>query len=75
MFLFDGPIDGVDAINEASGLDRSNPRWCWPEDKAWFFGNEIDHPWSYVAGSRDLIDEVMSDSGLLVVPADPGDGW
>ena len=60
MLLFDGPIDAVRSIGTPSPfgdhpLDRRSPQWWWPEDQAWFVGNEIDDPWSYVAGSEALI--------------------
>jgi hypothetical protein len=42
--LFDGPIEAVAAIGSpAPGHDelhRHGPQWWWPDDRAWFVGNE-----------------------------------
>lgn len=76
--LFDGPIEAVAAIGSAPWgreLRRRGPQWWWPEDRAWFVGNEIDHPWSYLAGSIELVDSVVSDANIESVPVHADDNW
>lgn len=62
--LFDGTIDDVRSVGSASlfaaldgrqEIDRRSPQWWWPEDRAWFVATEIDDPWTYLAGTDDLI--------------------
>jgi len=65
--LFDGTIDDVRSIGSASlfayldgrrEIDRRSPQWWWPDDRAWFAATEIDDPWTYLAGTDDLISAV-----------------
>ena len=79
MRLFDGPIDAVVSIGSPGWslgeIRRRGPQWWWPEDRSWFVGSEIDHPWSYLAGSTDLIDAVHADSRIETVVVDVTDAW
>ena len=34
---------------------------------------EVDYAWTYVGGSRELIDELIADERLEVLPASPPD--
>jgi nitrogen-specific signal transduction histidine kinase len=36
----------------------------WPFDRAWFLASEIDVPWTGVAGSAGLLEELMADNVL-----------
>lgn len=61
VWLFDGPLTAVTAIGSTSAWDdnelwRRSPQWWWPTDRSWFVANEIDWPWSYIAGPAALID-------------------
>jgi len=47
--------------------DQSPNLW-WPDDHAWIVVTEIDYAWSYVGGSQDLIDSVVSDELLEAMP-------
>lgn len=79
MILFDGAVDAVSTIghrnlNETRIL-RQCPQWWWPNDRTWFVGTEIDHAWTYVAGSRSLIDEVQASPQWESVGIQPTDRW
>ena len=50
-------------------FDQSPNLW-WPDDWAWFVATEIDYAWTYVGGTRDLIDRLLSDDRLEVLPAE-----
>lgn len=43
----------------------------WPSDHAWFVASEIDVPWTGVAGSSELMAELMADSVLDAELVDP----
>lgn len=78
MILFDGPIRRVDSIGSTRFSDtiaRRGPQWWWPEDRSWFFANEIDHPWSYVGGSTDLVESLASRHDVEAVVIDHSDLW
>lgn len=80
MWLFDGPASAVRTVGAASSwgpgaVDRRSTQWWWPPDRRWFVANEIDHPWSYVAGPADLVERVLADPTLEAVPVAPDDQW
>lgn len=64
MRLFDGSIESVRAIgHDAFGdgsLSRQCPQWWWPSDRTWFVATEIDYPWTYLAGSELLVNDVLA---------------
>lgn len=59
MYLFDGPLEAVTQIGSPVG-GRQGPQWWWPVDRAWLVSSEIDDAFSYVAGPRPLIDDVLA---------------
>lgn len=77
MFLFDGRIDRVTNIASTSpfGDSRQSPPWWWPQDRAWFLGTEIDDPWTYLAGTPELIVDVTEQTDLEVVQCHADDSW
>lgn len=79
MILFDGPVDGVSMIghrlSDESHIQRQCPQWWWPEDRAWFVGTEIDDAWTYVAGNRSLIEEILASPRWESVAVEPTDRW
>jgi hypothetical protein len=58
--LLRGPLAAVLSCAE---LPRLPDRW-WPEDHAWCLGGDVDTECAYIAGSEQLIAEVLADSGL-----------
>lgn len=79
MILFDGAVDAVSTIGHPdtlkSSIHRQCPQWWWPDDRAWFVGTEIDHAWTYVAGGRRLIDEILTAPRWESVAVEPSDRW
>ncbi|MCA1843856.1 MAG: hypothetical protein LC792_11875 [Actinobacteria bacterium] len=49
--------------------EDQSPNLWWPEDRAWFVATEIDYAWTYIGGSTELIDELLADDRLEVLPA------
>lgn len=79
MILFDGALEAVSSIGRPttgeSGVARQCPQWWWPADRAWFVGTDIDHPWTYVAGSRLLVDRVLDAPHWESVAVESTDRW
>lgn len=67
-FLLRGPLTGVLSSVAASGLDRPTSGLWWPADRAWFVATEIDFEWTFVAGEGPLVDRLLDDDRLEVVP-------
>lgn len=64
--LFRGPLNEAGrwgAADLAPGHPRriNSPNLMWPRDRAWFMASEIDMPWTGLAGSAELLEEVMAD--------------
>jgi hypothetical protein len=69
-YLLAGPIEGALESMAIEPGWRSANLW-WPDDRAWFVSTEIDFAWTYVGGSRALIDQVLTDPELEAHPAEP----
>lgn len=67
-FLLRGPLHGVLTSVAASGMDRPVAGLWWPADRAWFVATEIDFERTFVAGSRQLLAELVHDDRLEVGP-------
>jgi hypothetical protein len=65
--LYSGPIDLAMAPLDVP-WDAQSPNLWWPDDHAWIVATEIDYAWSYVGGSKHLIDSVVSDDLLEAMP-------
>jgi hypothetical protein len=61
------------SLSDAAGWEDGPNLW-WPEDRAWCVASEIDHCYSYVGGSTDLINELLVHPALEAVPAKITDG-
>jgi hypothetical protein len=70
--VFEGSLPGAMAF-DASGRDFQSPNLWWTEDHSWCVASEIDLPWTYVGGSRDLILSLLQDDRLEAVEVLPGD--
>lgn len=47
------------SVAQAAGWEDGPNLW-WPDDRAWCVASEIDFPYTYVGGSRRLIEEVLA---------------
>ena len=70
--LFGGSVaDGRDF--EVESLDL--PHLMWPADRAWFMAADTDsESWFGVAGTRALIDQLLTDSSVNAVEVPYGEG-
>ena len=53
------------------GAWEQTPNIWWPEDRAWFVATEIDLSWTYVGGSKRLIERLVSDERIEAISTDP----
>lgn len=51
------------------------PSFWWPADRTWFASSDIDASSTYVGGSKELIEELLSDPSLETFPADLDDPY
>jgi hypothetical protein len=45
------------------------PNLWWPDDRAWVVATDVDYAWTYIGGTSELIDRLLSDDRLEVLPA------
>jgi hypothetical protein len=57
---------------EKDDLIRSPNQW-WPQDRAWCVASEIDFDSTLVAGSQDLVTELVAHPGIEAFQVAPGD--
>jgi hypothetical protein len=72
-FLYQGPAETVAELASLDGTWGQCPNLWWPGDHAWCVASEIDLQWTYVGGSRGLIDAVLADDRIEALPAAPDD--
>lgn len=65
--LLRGPIEA--ATRSISPPFRQSAGLWWPRDRAWCVVTEIDLMWTYVGGSVDCIEAILSDDRLESWPA------
>ncbi len=67
--LFSGPLDAVMAFLNGDGpFWRYSPNIWWPEDRAWCVATDIDLYDTYVGGSQECIEAILSNPGLEALP-------
>ena len=67
--LFRGPIDGIMAFITRDGhFWGDSPNIWWPEDRAWCVATAIDLYDTYVGGSEECIEAILSHPDLEALP-------
>jgi hypothetical protein len=69
--LLTGPLDGGHEISRI--VARQTPNLIWPDDHAWLVATEIDLDSTYVGGSAEAIDDLLTDQRLEAMPVSPDD--
>lgn len=76
--LFRGPLSDAGewgVADAAPGWPRpiNSPNLMWPADRAWFVATEIDLPWTGIAGSGELVADLLDTADIDVEAVeDPG---
>lgn len=52
-------------------LRPPHPAFVWPTDHAWCVASDVDPHWAGIGADTHVIDQLVSDARLDVVPADP----
>jgi hypothetical protein len=71
--LIEAPLSFATSLDAVSDGWHSTANLWWPEDHAWCVASEIDHRWTYVGGSSELISRILADERLEALPASPED--
>jgi hypothetical protein len=71
--LFEGPLAGALTFELSSGNRHQSANLWWPTDHSWCVASEIDLPWTYVGGSKELIGHLLADERLETIVAEPDD--
>ncbi|KWX00555.1 hypothetical protein TH66_15180 [Carbonactinospora thermoautotrophica] len=66
LVLYRGPIEAATAFCQPPTWQ--SPNLWWPEDRAWCVASEIDLESSYLGGTESLVDQLLHDRRLEVVP-------
>jgi hypothetical protein len=66
-WLMHGPLVAV--VDGFGAFGAQGPSIWWPDDRAWCVATEIDYRWTYVGGTGQLIDDLIADPDLEVLPS------
>jgi hypothetical protein len=73
--VFEGPVEASrTSFSDASFVYTAANLW-WPADRVWFVSTEVDFAWTYVGGSRVLIDALLKDTRLDSVETSATARW
>lgn len=76
-FLFRGPLVDLGGWDTARDLPAecrlgdAEAAYVWPADRAWCTARDVDQHWVGVGANREVINRLVADPRLDVVPADP----
>ncbi len=65
--VFAGPIEGARTSFSAHFFQHQSANLWWPADHAWCVATEVDHPWTYVGGTRSCIRALLADRRVEAV--------
>ncbi|MCD9198982.1 hypothetical protein [Aeromicrobium wangtongii] len=58
------------SLQDSAGWDGGDPaHLMWPADRAWFVAKDVDPDWVAVAGSHELIDQILAEPTLAAAPS------
>jgi len=71
FFLLHGPLDAYQHFAD-------DPNFFWPDDRSWCLSSDTDFHWSYLAGGKACVEEILATSVMDAVetaPENPGRQW
>ena len=78
-FYVDGPLGAITSIGtpgwEPGEVHRVGVSRWWPADRSWLVATDMDGEWTYVAGSRQLIDQILAEPPVDAVEVFTSDTW
>jgi len=70
--LFTGTLDELENWNDLfSSTFNSPPAFVWPADHQWCFASDVDPHWAGIGADAGVINQLVADPRVDVVPADP----
>ena len=69
--LYAGPAEAITAPADIGHGQTAS--LAWPEDHAWCIASEIDLAWTYVGGTRALVERLVADERIETLRAAPDD--
>jgi hypothetical protein len=66
--FYSGPIEF--ALADLDLRPGQSPNLWWPDDQAWIVMTEVDYAWTYVGGSKALIERLLANDVLEVLPCE-----
>lgn len=76
-FLFRGPLaetgdwGAADMWPGQPRFGMPGPAFIWPTDHTWCVASDVDPHWAGIGADQSVIDQLVADPRLDVVPADP----
>jgi hypothetical protein len=74
-YVYAGPLNGALSSFDTWPYSHRSANLWWPADEAWCVATEVDFAWTYVGGSRSLIDAILADSRLDTVETSSSARW
>jgi hypothetical protein len=72
--LFTGTVSDLDNWNDLFEAEfNSPPSFVWPADHRWCFASDVDPHWAGVGADTGVINQLIADTSLDVVAADPNE--
>ena len=73
--VFTGSLASARSSYSSIPFSYRSPNLWWPADRAWCVATEVDAAWTYVGGSRELIDRLLTDSRIDAVRTSATAPW
>ena len=75
--LYAGSIDDATGVvlEDRWGTSRYPPAYWWPDDRAWFIGSDTDLTTSFIAGTPELVADLLEEPSLETFEVAPDTGF
>ena len=73
--VFAGPIEAARTSYSVIPFAHQSANLWWPGDRAWCVATEVDFAWTYVGGTRAVIDALLADPRLDAVATTAAARW
>jgi hypothetical protein len=73
--LFAGPIEAARTSYSVIPFAHQSANLWWPADRAWCVATEVDFAWTYVGGTRAVVDALLADPRLDAIETTAAARW